>query len=121
MIAGSTIGCRGAGIVAAIREGRLQPKKRREVFGYHGIVVELAALEGIQEQKTAAAAFARSIGLREYAAFTALIDAGHVLLSVLVELRFSLPWPMRIVRPRSGVRDERLPYSVLAQVQHSPR
>ena len=41
-------------------------------------MVELAALEGIQEQQMAVALFARSIGLREYAAFTALIEAGHV-------------------------------------------
>ncbi|WP_406735758.1 hypothetical protein [Thioclava sp. GXIMD4215] len=67
-----------ARIVEAIREGRLQPKKRPEVFGYHGIVVELAALEGLQEQQMAAAAFARLIGLRDYAAFTTQIEAGHI-------------------------------------------
>lgn len=66
-----------AQIIAAIRDGRLQPKKRPDVFGYHGIVVELAALKSIQEKQTAAAVFALSIGLREYAAFTALIEAGH--------------------------------------------
>ena len=51
---------------------------RPEVFGYHGIVVELAALEGFQEQQRTAALFVRSIGLGDYAACTALTEAGHV-------------------------------------------
>ncbi|WP_406721626.1 TniQ family protein [Thioclava litoralis] len=77
-LASKQVGLPVARIVEAIREGRLQPKKLPEVFGYHGIVVELAALEMLQEQQMAAAAFARLIGLRDYAAFTALIEAGHV-------------------------------------------
>lgn len=65
-------------IIDAIREGRLQARRRPEVFGYHGIVVALAALEAIPAQQIGAAIFARSIGLRDYAAFTALIEAGHI-------------------------------------------
>lgn len=75
--AGSRVSLFAVSSARSVR-GRLQAGRRPEVFGYHGIVVAPAALEGIQEQQTAAAVFARSIGLREYATFTALIEAGHV-------------------------------------------
>lgn len=65
-------------IIEAIREGRVQAARRPDVFGYHGIVVELAALAMFQEHYIAAAAFARSIGLRGSGAFTALIERGHI-------------------------------------------
>ncbi|WP_161629388.1 hypothetical protein [Pseudodonghicola xiamenensis] len=65
-------------IIGAIREGRVQAGKRSEVFGYHGIVVELLFLDALHKQQMAASAFARSIGLRDYSAFTALIEGGHI-------------------------------------------
>ncbi len=65
-------------IIAAIRDDRLQLRKRPEVAGFHGLLVEIGALQTIQAPQMAAAAFARGIGLRDYAAFTALIEAGHV-------------------------------------------
>lgn len=65
-------------IIAAIREGRLQLRKRPEVAGFHGLMVSLAALQAVQSPRIGAAAFARAIGIRDYVAFTELIEAGHV-------------------------------------------
>ena len=76
-------------VIAAIREGTLTAGKRTGVFGYHGIVVECARVDQLKvrlpremsletiDGELAAAAFTRSIGLRQRGAFLALIEGGH--------------------------------------------
>ncbi|WP_416545761.1 TniQ family protein [Phaeobacter sp. JH209B] len=76
-------------VIAAIRDGRLRVGKHAETFGYHGLVVNVAEVDQSEllrprEQKMAAmegemnaAAFARSIGVRQKGAFQALIEGGH--------------------------------------------
>ncbi|MDE4144830.1 MAG: TniQ family protein [Pseudophaeobacter sp. bin_em_oilr2.035] len=76
-------------VINEIRDGNLGVGKRRDVFGDHGFVVQIAEVErltkhGPQGAKSttigneiSAAAFARSIGVREKGAFLALIEGGH--------------------------------------------
>jgi hypothetical protein len=85
-------GVRLADMIAAIREGRIPTGQREGVSGFHGIVVRKRDVDGLQrETKTAlshsqgddpclvsAAAFGRSIGLRDHGGFLAMIQAGHV-------------------------------------------
>ena len=78
-----------ANMIAAIDDGNLDVGARQGVAGFHGIVVRLEQLapliasterpdptEGGQLQS--AAAFGRSVGLRDNGAFVALIEEGHV-------------------------------------------
>lgn len=78
-----------AKMVAAIEDGSLDVGAKEGVAGFHGIVVrteQLAPLLTIKERPDpteggklqSAAAFGRSIGLRDNGAFVAMIEAGHV-------------------------------------------
>ncbi|NEX48674.1 TniQ family protein [Pseudotabrizicola algicola] len=78
-----------AKMVHAIDAGSLDVGARQGVAGFHGIVVRLEQLAPLIAAKEApdpteggklqsAAAFGRSIGLRDNRSFAALMDAGHV-------------------------------------------
>lgn len=79
-----------ASLIAAIREGRLPLGQRESVAGFHGLIVPIKEVERlipkrekwVAEQHSSgmvsAAAFGRSIGLRDHGNFQALIEAGHV-------------------------------------------
>jgi hypothetical protein len=81
-----------ADLVAAIRDGRLAVGRRAAVPGFHGLVLRTAdvdalasarrragaPLDGESSGMTSAAAFGRSVGLRDDGNFIALIEAGHV-------------------------------------------
>lgn len=78
-----------AKMMGAIDDGSLDVGARQGVAGFHGIVVrpeQLAPLMPTKERPDpteggrwqSAAAFGRSIGLRDNGSFTALIEAGHV-------------------------------------------
>lgn len=78
-----------AKMIAAIDDGSLDVGARQGAAGFHGIVVrtdQLATLLAIEERPDpteggklqSAAAFGRSIGLRDNGSFAALIEAGHV-------------------------------------------
>ena len=92
-----------ADLVLGIREKRLTLGQRAGVAGFHGIVVRKSEVDRVAAPRLAfrdavlqevpgtisAAAFGRSIGLRNDGTFLALIEAGHV--------------PVRqVVNPRTG-------------------
>ncbi|WP_157814976.1 TniQ family protein [Sagittula sp. P11] len=76
-------------IIAAIRTGSLRLGQRPDVFGYHGLVVEITEVTALKAKvapkrkpstnqgEMTAAAFARSAGIRGKAQFLALIEGGH--------------------------------------------
>jgi hypothetical protein len=78
-----------ASMIAAIDDGNLDVGARQGVAGFHGIVVrtdQLAPLLTIEKRPDpteggklqSAAAFGRSVGLRDNGSFVALIEAGYV-------------------------------------------
>lgn len=76
-------------IIAAIRTGALRLGQRPDVFGYHGLVVEITEVAAFKAKvapkrkpstnqgEVSAAAFARSVGIRGKGQFLALIEGGH--------------------------------------------
>ncbi|WOI33324.1 hypothetical protein R1T40_20815 [Tritonibacter scottomollicae] len=76
-------------IIAAIRTGSLRLGQRPDVFGYHGLVVEITEVAALKAKvapkrkpstnqgEMTAAAFARSAGIRGKGQFLALIAGGH--------------------------------------------
>lgn len=76
-------------IIAAIRAGFLRLGKRSDVFGYHGLVVEIPEVAAFKAKiapkskssnnqgVVTAAAFARSVGIRGKGQFLALIEGGY--------------------------------------------
>ena len=69
-------------IIGAVREGALRLARDPEVFGYRSFLVEKAAIDQICKDVVlppgmTAAAFGRSIGMRDKGCFLALIAAGH--------------------------------------------
>lgn len=76
-------------IIAAIRAGFLRLGKRSDVFGYHGLVVEITEVSvfkakaapkrkpSTNQGEVTAAAFARSAGIRGEGKFLALIEGGY--------------------------------------------
>ncbi|WP_165802943.1 TniQ family protein, partial [Pelagivirga sediminicola] len=76
-------------IIAAIRSGFLRLGKRSDVFGYHGLVVEITEVTAFKAKaapkrkpstkqgEVTAAAFARSAGIRGKGKFLALIKGGY--------------------------------------------
>jgi hypothetical protein len=78
-------------MIAAIRAGRLPAGQRTGVRGFHGLVIPKACVDGLARRedsarahpagedpsRVSAAAFGRSIGLRDHGGFLALIEAGH--------------------------------------------
>lgn len=72
-------------LIAAIRAGRLQAGQRESVEGYSGIVVARTEVDRLAEEEAhravpdlpSAAAFGRSVGLRDGGRFLALVAAGH--------------------------------------------
>jgi hypothetical protein len=81
-----------ADMIAAIREDRLPVGLRAGVSGFHGIVVPKRKVDDLiplpdqvkavsdddQSSLVSAAAFGRSIGLRDHGGFLAMIAAGHI-------------------------------------------
>ncbi len=77
------------GIIAAIRAGFLRLGKRSDVFGYHGLVVEITEVAAFKAKaaptlkpstnqgEMTAAVFARSAGIRGKVQFLALIEGGY--------------------------------------------
>ncbi|WP_119837712.1 TniQ family protein [Pseudooceanicola algae] len=76
-------------IIAAIRTGALRLGQRPDMFGYHGLVVEITEVAEFKAKtapepkpstsqgEVTAAAFARSAGIRGKGQFLALIEGGH--------------------------------------------
>ena len=76
-------------IIAAIRTGALRLGQRPDVFGYHGLVVEIIEVAAFKAKvapkrkpstnqvEMTAAAFARSAGIRGKGQFLALIEGGY--------------------------------------------
>jgi hypothetical protein len=81
-----------ADMIAAVREDRLPVGLRAGVSGFHGIVVPKRKVDDLiplpdqvkavsdddQSSLVSAAAFGRSIGLRDHGGFLAMIAAGHI-------------------------------------------
>lgn len=76
-------------IIAAIRTGALRLGQRPDVFGYHGLMVEITEVAAFKAKvapkrkpstnqgEMTAAVFARSAGIRGKGQFLALIEGGH--------------------------------------------
>ncbi|WP_176504532.1 TniQ family protein [Cereibacter ovatus] len=91
-------GVRVGALIAAIREARLEVGRRAGTDGYSGLVVRKTAVDSLAEPPSRmadegllpAAAFGRSVGIRDGGKFLAFLAAGHT--------------PARVVRnPKTGV------------------
>jgi hypothetical protein len=91
LLARKRTGARLADTIAAIRDRRLPLGQRTGVSGFHGLVVPKGEVDGLAPRTesaeahaggddssiVSAAAFGRSIGLRDHGGFLAMIEVGH--------------------------------------------